>query len=71
MKKHITQAALDAAALAWKQAQDDYRRAAPDDEKLAEYFLGKQVGIVEAFADLTGQSWINAEVMLRGRLKNS
>lgn len=65
MKKNITEPAIDAVILAYRQTQVDEFVATNRDAR--EYFFGKRVGLIEAFAYLTGQEWIVAETMLRRR----
>ena len=62
LKKHITQQAIEAVVLAYRDARNSKNHAAT--AFLGEYFQGKMVGLVEAFAFMTNQSWIDADAML-------
>lgn len=65
MKKRVTEKAIEACVTAYGQTLADEFRAETHGTK--EYFFGKRLGIIEAFAALTDQSWLNAEMMLRKR----
>lgn len=65
LRKHITQEAVEATAKIYADASHEMRKAV--DEVKFEYFLGKKIGIVEAFATLTGMQWVEADLMLTKR----
>jgi hypothetical protein len=65
MKKHISQAAIDAVAAQWLSAFNDAEIAT--DPKLEQYFRGKQVAITDVFATMTNQTWVEADMMLMRR----
>lgn len=65
MKRNITEKAILACVSLYGDAKRGEDKAT--EHAVREYFFGKRIGIIEAFAELTGQPWINAETMLRQR----
>lgn len=67
MKKYITQAAIDKVVEEYKLLSRCANCTSGHQHTL---YLERIVTLVEVFAILTGQEWINAETMLRKRASN-
>jgi hypothetical protein len=65
LHRHITEVAIETCITEYAAAKVEYKRATDPEKK--EYFFGKEIGIIEAFAALTRMTWIDAEFLLRSR----
>ena len=65
MKKYVTEKAIEKLISEFACARHNHREAQTQSNR--EYFLGKMIGQVEAFAALCNLDWIEAEAILRVR----
>jgi len=65
MKKYVTEKAIEKLVSKFARARHNQREA--QDQSVREYFLGKMIGQIEAFAALCNLNWLHAEAILRVR----
>lgn len=65
MKRYVTEKAIEALVQSYRDVRADQRRATTNEAR--EYFFGKKIGMIEAFANLCNLDWIRAEAILKTR----